>query len=87
MDFSDDLEGALIPGTEDQHIRGKDMRCAYASAFFGVAFFGVAFFVGVFLAATALFAGLEAGALVLVIRPDLVLPRMRAGSSVTAGAY
>ena len=63
------------------------MRCAYASAFFGVAFFGVAFFVGVFLAATAFFAGLEAGALVLVTRPDLVLPRMRAGSSVTAGAY
>ena len=90
MDFSDDLEGALIPGTEDQHIRGKEddaMRCAYASAFFGVAFFGVAFFVGVFLAAAAFFAGLEAGALVLVTRPDLVLPRMRAGSSVTAGAY
>jgi uncharacterized membrane-anchored protein len=63
---------------------------------FGVAFLGVAFFSGVvaffaaavFLAAGAFFValGATAGAVVLVMRPDLVLPRTRDASSSTAGA-
>lgn len=65
---------------------------AYAAAFFGVAFLGVAFFFGVaFLA--AVFFGADffvalgaAGAVVLVTRPDFVLPRTRDTSSSTAGA-
>ena len=60
-------------------------------AFLGVAFFFgvVAFFAAaVFFAAGAFFAALvaAAGALVLVTRPDLVLPRTRDTSSSTAGA-
>lgn len=61
---------------------------------FGVSFFGVAFFLGVaffgaaaFLGAAAFFAAFgAAGALVLVTRPDFVLPRTRDTSSSTAGA-
>lgn len=59
-------------------------------AFLGVAFLGVAFFVAVFLGAAflaAVFLGAAAaGALVLVTRPDLVLPRTRVTSFSTAGA-
>jgi hypothetical protein len=63
---------------------------------FGVAFLGVVFFFGVvaffaaaiFFAAGAFFVALAAtaGAVVLVTRPDLVLPRTRDTSSSTAGA-
>jgi hypothetical protein len=65
---------------------------AYAAAFFGVAFLGVAFFgvaaffAAVFLGAAFLVAFGAAGAVVLVIRPDFVLPRTRWTSSSTAGA-
>jgi hypothetical protein len=61
-----------------------------------VAFLGVAFFFGVvaFFAAAVFFAtgtffvalGAAAGAVVLVTRPDLVLPRIRDSSTSTAGA-
>jgi hypothetical protein len=76
--------------------REAQARTAHALAF-GVAFLGVAFFLGVvaffvaavFFAAGAFFVALgaaAAGALVLVTRPDLVLPRTRETSSSTAGA-
>lgn len=56
-------------------------------AFFGVAFFvAVAFFAAVFFGAAFFVAFGAAGALVLVTRPDLVLPRTRETSSSTAGA-
>lgn len=65
-----------------------------AHAFFGVAFLGVAFFVVAFAAAAFLgapfcfgaTAAALSGALVLVTRPDLVLPRTRVTSFSTAGA-
>jgi len=81
--------------------RLQEKRDAHALAF-GVAFLGVAFFLGVvafFAGAAAFFAAgslvlvalaalgeVAAGALVLVTRPDLVLPRTRDTSSSTAGA-
>jgi hypothetical protein len=49
-------------------------------------FFGVAFFAAVFFGAAFLVALGTAGAVVLVIRPDFVLPRTRDTSSSTAGA-
>ncbi len=59
---------------------------AFVSDFFGVADFFGAFFVVVLFGA-AFFAGFAAcGALVLVTRPDLVLPNTTAGLSSTAGA-
>ena len=52
-----------------------------------MAFLGVAFFTaGFFLVAVAFFAGLDAaGAVVFVMRPDLVLPSTRDTSFSTAG--
>lgn len=74
-------------------MRWESREPAHASDFLGVAFLGVAFFVAVFLGAAAFLgaaffaAGLAAGgALVLVTRPDLVLPRTRETSLSTAGA-
>lgn len=61
-------------------------ECAYASAFFGVDFLGVAFFAAVFFGAAFFAAFGAAGALVLVTRPDFVLPNTRDTSSDTAGA-
>lgn len=49
-------------------------------------FFGVAFLAGAFFFAAAAFFGAAPGVLVLVTRPDLVLPRTTAGLSSTAGA-
>lgn len=56
-----------------------------AYAFFGVAFLGAAFFAAAFFGAT--FFASEMGALDLVTRPDLVLPRTTGGLSSTAGAW
>lgn len=59
----------------------------YASVFLGVAFLGVAFFVAAAFLGAAFFApAFAAGALLLVTRPDLVLPRTLEASFSTAGA-
>lgn len=67
------------PKESRDHLRSHQ-RGIYALAAAAFAFFGAAFFAGAFLVAAA-------GALVLVTRPDFVLPRATAGfSAPTAGA-
>ena len=62
-------------------------KLAYALAFLGVVFFVVALAAAAFLGAAAFFvAAADSGALVLVTRPDFVLPRTRETSFSTAGA-
>lgn len=62
-------------------------EAAYALAFLGVVFFVVALAAAAFLGAAAFFVGAaDSGALVLVTRPDFVLPRTRETSFSTAGA-
>jgi hypothetical protein len=78
-----------MPSTQPEERRRKHTReTKITYAFFGVAFLGVAFFAAAFFGAAFFAAFLaDCGAVVLVTRPDLVLPRVTAGLVSTAGAW